>query len=164
MPEPCQKPGQPIPQSPCVPSRFLNVLLLFYVLSAVGVSYFIAVAFRSGSPAKRPRGRPKGKAKAQSKRKATPKTAKKRAACKAKAKASPKAKAACKAKAKSKAVRKPKSNGKCQPAGKAKASKAKNSKKELKQDWNNIYSRMYHALRRKGSSKDEARLVFIAYI
>ena len=162
MQEPCMQSEKSIPQPPCVPSHLLNVLLLFDVLSAVGVSYFIA--FRPH----RPRGRPKGSAKAQSKRKATPETSEKLAG-KAKAKAGPKPKAKCKAKAKSKPAgtaygkRKPagKAYGKCKQEGKAKARKTKKSEKELKQDWNNVYCRMYHALRKKGSSKDEARLVFV---
>lgn len=101
----------------------------------------------------------KARAKPTTKPKAT---AKSKAACSKKAKA----KAACSKKAKAKAASSKESEAACtkknKPASKAKA-KAKcraTKKKELKQDANNVYSRMYHLMRRKGKSKDEAHHVF----
>ena len=98
--------------------------------------------------------------------------AKKKTACKAKAKqkkVEPEAQHACKARAKpaTQPKAKAKSKAACSKKAKAKAacSKAKaTKKKELKQDPNNVYSRVYHLLRRRGKSKDEACLALSYHI
>ena len=125
--------------------------------------HYSACRFLEEVPAAKPKAKRVHKAKVKSVAKAKAKSVPK---AKAKAKSVPKAKAKSVPKAKSKSV--PKAKAKSVPKAKAKSNAAKKKmakateegkkKKVLKMDYNNVYSRVYHARKKEGATKEQARL------
>ena len=112
----------------------------------------------------RPKARCAAKAKAKAgeakKEKAEKTTKKAQATAKAKAKSTPKKRKEKKHKAKCAATQ---GKAKCAAKPKAKSRARKETKRELKMDWNNVYSRKYHACKRAGCSPTEARVLTLIH-